>query len=132
MEQDQSFIDYLDELDGPISEDELTEWSNDIDLFMEGLSNPDKLEALWEQSKMKKLWDESQSKSPTQLDRYLSESHPTEDSVPIKDYTGWWCNVIQISSSPTPQENHHIPQLFSSEERDNLEKYNELMNEFSV
>jgi hypothetical protein len=68
LEQDQSFIDYLHELDGPISEDELTEWLNDIDLFMEGLSNPDKLEALWEQSKMKKLWDKSQSKSPTQLD----------------------------------------------------------------
>ena len=32
---------------------------NDIDLFMEGLSNPDKLEALWKQSKAKKLWDES-------------------------------------------------------------------------
>ena len=34
LEQDQAFIDYLDELDGPISEDELAEWSNDIDLFM--------------------------------------------------------------------------------------------------
>ena len=65
LEQDQSFIDYLDELDGPISEDELTEWSNDIDLFMEGLSNPDNLEGLWEQSKAKKLWDESQSRLPS-------------------------------------------------------------------
>ena len=48
LEQDQSFIKYLEELDEPISEDELVEWSHDIDLFMEGLANPDKLEALWE------------------------------------------------------------------------------------
>ena len=46
LEQDQAFIKYLEELDEPISEDELAEWSNDIDLFMEGLINPDKLETL--------------------------------------------------------------------------------------
>ena len=45
LEQDQAFIKYLEELDEPIPEDELAEWSHDIDLFMEGLSNPDKLEA---------------------------------------------------------------------------------------
>jgi len=73
-------------LDEPIPEDELADWSHDIDLFMEGLSNPDKLEALWEQSKAKNLWDNSQSKSPTQLDQHLSESHPEEDSVSIEDY----------------------------------------------
>ena len=109
MEQDQAFIDYHDELDGPISEDKLAEWSNDIDLFMEGLSNPDKLEALWEQSKAKKLWDESQRKQPTRLDRYLSKSHPANDSIPIEDYMGRWCNVIQTPSSPTPQEKHRMP-----------------------
>ena len=54
LEQDQAFIKYLEELDEPIPEDELAEWSHDIDLFMEGLNNPDKLEALWEQSKAKK------------------------------------------------------------------------------
>ena len=37
---------YLEELDETISEDELAKWSHDIDLFMEGLTNPDKLEAL--------------------------------------------------------------------------------------
>ena len=56
LEQDQAFIKYLEELDKPISEHELTEWSNDIDLFMEGLSNTDKLETLWEQSKAKKSY----------------------------------------------------------------------------
>ena len=55
-----------------------------------------------------------------------------EDSVPIKDYMGRWCNVIQTPNSPTPQENHCIPQLFSPEERDNLDKYNKFINEFSV
>ena len=53
LEQDQAFIRYLEELDEPISEDELAEWSNDIDLFMEGLTNPDKLETLWENPKRK-------------------------------------------------------------------------------
>ena len=48
LEQDQAFAEYLKELDETISEDELVEWSHDIDLFMEGLSNPDKLEAVWE------------------------------------------------------------------------------------
>ena len=64
LEQDQAFIKYLEELDEPISEDELAEWSHDIDLFMEGLNNPHKLEAFWEQSKGKKLWDDSQN-NPT-------------------------------------------------------------------
>jgi hypothetical protein len=99
---------------------------------MDGLSNPDKLEALWEQSKTKKLWDESQSKSPAQLDQYLSETHPAEDSVLIEDYMDRWCNIIQTPNSPTPQENYHMPQLFSPGERDNLDRYNKFINEFSV
>ena len=59
LEQDQAFIKYLEELDEPISEDELAERSNNINLFMEGLPNPDKLETLWKQSKTKKLRDDS-------------------------------------------------------------------------
>ena len=47
-----------------------------------------------------------------------------------------WCNVIQTPNSPTPQENHRIPhatrRLCSPEERDNLDKYNKFINEFSV
>ena len=78
LEQDQAFIKYLEEMDEPIFEDEIAEWSHDIDLFMEGLTNPDKLEALWEQSKVNKLWDDSQNKSLIQLDQYLSQSHPAE------------------------------------------------------
>jgi len=99
---------------------------------MEGLSNPDKLEALWEQSKAKKLWDNSQNKSSDHLDQYLSKSHLAEDSVSIEDYMGRWCNIIQNPNSPTPQENHRMPQLFSPEEHDNLDKYNKFINEFSV
>ena len=43
-----------------------------------------------------------------------------------------WCNVIQTPNSPTPQENHRTAQLFSLEERDNLDKYNQFINELSV
>ena len=73
---------YLEELDETISEDELAEWSHDIDLFMEGLTNPDKLEALWEQSKAKKLWDDSHRS----LDQHLSPHHHAEYSVSMEDY----------------------------------------------
>jgi len=132
LEQDQAFIKYLEEIDEPNPKDDLAEWSNDIDLFMEGLSNPDKLEEIWEQSKAKKLWDNSQNKSSDQLDQYLSESHPAKDSVSIEDYIGRWCNVIQTPNSPTPQENHRMSQLFSPKERNNLDKYNKFINEFSV
>ena len=93
---------YLEQLDEPIPEDELADWSHDIDLFMEGLSNPNKLETLWEQTKAKNHWDDSQSKSPTQLDQHLSEPRPNGDSVSIKDYMNRWCNVVQTPNSPTP------------------------------
>ena len=132
LEQDQAFIEYLEQLEEPISEDELVEWSNDIDLFMEGLTNPNKLETLWEQSKAKKLWDDSQNKISAPLDQHLSESHPAEDSISIKDYMSRWCNVIQTPNSPTLPENHRTPQLFSPEECDNLDKYNQFINELSV
>jgi len=69
---------------------------------MEGLSNPDKLEALWEQSKAKKLWDESQVRPLNQLDRYLADSHPKHDSIPIEDYMGLWCIVIHQASFENP------------------------------
>ena len=67
-----------------------------------------------------------------QLDQYLSNSHPAEDSISIEDYMSRWCNIIQTPNSPTPQENHRTPQLFSPEERDNLEKYNQFINELTV
>jgi len=95
-------------LDEPIPEDELADWSHDIDLFMEGLSNPDKLEALWKQSKAKKLWDDSH-RSP---DQHLAQIHPTKDSVSIEDYMNRWCNAIQTQNSPTPQEDYRTPRLF--------------------
>ena len=87
---------------------------------MEELTNPDKLEVLWEQSKWKKLWDDSKNKPLTELGQYLSQSHPTEDSVSIEDY------MIQTPNSPTPQENHRPAHLFSSEERDILEKIQQI------
>jgi len=111
-------------LDEPIPEDELADWSHDIDLFMEGLNNPDKLEALWEQSKAKKLWDESLKS----LDQHLSQTHP----VAVKDYMSRWCNIVQIPNSPTPQDDHCMPQIYSSEEKDNLDKYDEFINELLV
>jgi len=64
-DRDQAFIGYLNMLDGPDSFGDLEEWLDDIDLFLEGLSNPDKIEELWERSQAKKLWDNSQSSFAT-------------------------------------------------------------------
>ena len=111
LEQDEAFIKYLEELDETISEDELAEWSHDIDLFMEGLTNPDKLEALWEQSKAKKPWDDSHRS----LDQHLSQPHPAEDSLSIEDYMSRWCNIIQTPNSPTPQVDYRMLQTCSLE-----------------
>ena len=94
---------------------------------MEGSDNPDNLEALWEQSKAKKLWDDS-----LKLDQHISQTHSAEDSIPIKDYISRWCNVVQIPYSPTPQDDHCMPHKYSSEENDNLDKYDEFINELSV
>ena len=139
MDENKTFIKYLHELDSPISKDELAEWSDDIDLFIEGLLNPDKLEGLWEQSKPKKLWDESQSRSPSRLDRHLATTHPPDDSVPIEDYIGPWCNTIhqtmsddQDPPSPTPASHQRMPPLYSIEELKNLERYNDFMNDLSI
>ena len=81
---------------------------------------------------MKKLWDDSKNKSLTQLDQYLSQSHHEEDSISIEDYMNRSCNAIQTPNSPTPQEDHRTPRLFSPKERDNLEKYDKFINELSV
>ena len=54
-------MEFLEELDCLEVPDNLDEWSDDIDMFMEGLSNPHKLEELWQQSKAKKLWDNFQA-----------------------------------------------------------------------
>jgi len=96
---------------------------------MEGLTNPDKLETLWEQSKAKKLWVDSQNRS---LNQHLSQSHRAEDSISIEDYMSRSRNVVQTPNSPTPQEDHRMPQICSSEKRDNLDKYNKFINELSI
>jgi hypothetical protein len=40
LDRDQAFIEYLDELDGPILDDELVEWSDDINLFSRRIIQP--------------------------------------------------------------------------------------------
>ena len=61
-----------------------------------------------------------------------STKPPAKDSVSIKDYMSRWCNIVQTPNSPTPQEDHRIPPTFSSEKRNNLDKYNKFINELSV
>ena len=57
---DREFINYLNNFETPDKFDGLEEWSDDIDLFMESLINPDKIEELWHISKAKKMWDDLQ------------------------------------------------------------------------
>ena len=43
-----------------------------------------------------------------------------------------WCNTIRIPNSPTLQEDHRTPQIYSLKKRDNLDKYDKFINELSV
>ena len=54
-------IDYLNSLDNPDDFDDLDDWSDDIDLFVEGLLNPHMIDELWRKSKAKKMWNNFQS-----------------------------------------------------------------------
>ena len=54
-------MEFLEELDCPEDLDNLDEWSDEVDMFMEVLSNPYKLEELWQQSMAKKLWHNFQA-----------------------------------------------------------------------
>ena len=43
-----------------------------------------------------------------------------------------WCNTIRIPNSPTLQEDHRTPQIYSLEKHDDLDKYDKFINELSV
>ena len=43
-----------------------------------------------------------------------------------------WCNIVHAPNSPTPQEDHRMPQTSSSEKWDNLDKYDKFINELPV
>ena len=43
----QDFVEFLEELDCPKEFNNLDEWSDDIDMFMERLSKPHKINELW-------------------------------------------------------------------------------------
>ena len=58
---DREFIDYLNSLDNPDNFDDLDDWSDNVDLFMEGLCNLHMIDKLWQKSKAKKMWDNFQS-----------------------------------------------------------------------
>ena len=47
---DREFIFYINSWDNPDNFDDLDDWTDDIDLFMEGLSNPHKIYELRQQS----------------------------------------------------------------------------------
>jgi len=57
---DQELIDYHS-LDIPDEFDDLDDWSDNVDRFMEGLLNPHMIEELWQKSKAKKMWNNFQS-----------------------------------------------------------------------
>jgi len=58
---DREFIDYLNSLNNPDDFDDLDDWSDDVNLFMEGLLNPHMIGELWQKSKAKKMLDNFQS-----------------------------------------------------------------------
>ena len=88
-------MEFLEELDCPDDLDNFDEWSDEVDMFMEVLSNPYKLEELWQQSKAKKLWDNFQAtrlhfekKNPRLARSGISSSEDNKpgDTISITDY----------------------------------------------
>ena len=123
---DRAFIDYLNKFDGPDSFDDLNDWSDDIDLFMEGLSNPDKIEELWEKSKAKKTRDDPQYNTTTYKQDFFTNTTSPDDSIRLDNYMGWWCNTahqrVQFPDSPTSlYEPGSKPESYSKSE-ENLDK----------
>ena len=58
---DREFINYLKNLDPPNEFDDLDDWMDNVNLFMESLLHPDKIDELWHISKAKRMWEESQN-----------------------------------------------------------------------
>jgi hypothetical protein len=54
----QEFINHINNMETLDEFDDLEDWSFDIDLFMESLIHPDKIEELWHISKAKRMWEE--------------------------------------------------------------------------
>jgi len=73
------FINYLNNLETLDEFDNLEEWSDDIDLFMKGLLNPDKLEELWHISKAKKMSDDFQSHQKHQQEHTAQPTAQRDD-----------------------------------------------------
>ena len=90
---DQEFVDYLDELDYPKVMDDLDEWSDDIDLFMEGLCNPHKIDKLWQQSKAKKY-----GKTTYQVPKLIG--HPRSTARDLFDRTIFSLGTIGLPMPP--------------------------------
>jgi hypothetical protein len=61
---DQELIDYINSLDSPDGFDDLDDWTDDIDLFMQGLCNPHNIDDLWLQAKAKELCENFQWNYP--------------------------------------------------------------------
>jgi hypothetical protein len=79
----------LNNLDGPDSCDDLDDWSDDIDLFMEGLSNPNKIDKLWEKSKARKFGADPQYNPVSyKQDDFYSNAASPDDSIQLEHYMG--------------------------------------------
>jgi len=73
------------------------------------------------------------------LDKYLADSHPKDETIPIDNYVSRWHNVIhqaspddQASRSPTSAIDERMPPLLSPKEIENLDNFNNFMNESSI
>jgi len=108
---DREFIDYINSRDNPNNFDDLDDWTDDIDLFMEGLCNPHKIDELWQQSKAKKMWENFQSS--------FQNHHAPEENIlqpdaqsesPLTDETsqGWDDMALHAEMGlPPPEPTYH-------------------------
>ena len=100
---DQDFDEFMESLDNLEPFDDLEDWSDDVDLFMEAICQPPHMvNVLWQQTKLKKQMEKSEPHSD--VHRKPKKNNPQLD---------WLCdhlsrfNRVAINKISPPQESNH-------------------------
>ena len=95
---DREFINYLKNLEAANEFDDLEDWLDDIDLVMESLIHPNKIEELWHISKAKRMWDDFQSHQQRE------QQHPQQTTVPHNQRAAVQMEHASVQVAPRTRE----------------------------
>ena len=103
--KDQDLADYINSLDPLDTLDDLDNWSDDINLFMQGLADPARFDELWLKVKAKETWEKFQWNLPeiTSPGDNLENPRPSE-----KDLKIWNDLALRLEMGlPPPEPTYH-------------------------